>query len=219
MQCTNCGAELQPGATVCPSCEQKVVPTKLSVAGSRKRAAAAPIPVATPSAPAATPESGQAATPPASPRIRHSADDERRPWQSPVLVLITVVVLVVTGWVLWAVLGTNTNTPQAAALRMMSAYGAYDAAGILDNVTHSSLTSAEIAAFEKQVTDGKASNQSRPWVKDVVITTSTVDPKDPNSATVQLTEQILDASKGTYSPRNETLALVKQNGKWLVRLF
>jgi uncharacterized Zn finger protein (UPF0148 family) len=37
MQCTNCGAELQLGATVCPVCEERVVPTRKSVATPRKR--------------------------------------------------------------------------------------------------------------------------------------------------------------------------------------
>jgi hypothetical protein len=46
-----------------------------------------------------------------------------------------------------------------------------------------------------------------------------LDPKDPNAATVQLTEMTLDPVKGTYSSRNETLSLVKQDGKWVVRLF
>jgi uncharacterized membrane protein YvbJ len=178
MQCTNCGADLQPGATVCPSCEQRVTPTK-----------------------------------------RAAEVHERKPWQSPIIVAITVIFVALLGWAVWTVVNTNTNTPEAAATRMMAAYGAYDAGAILDNVTHSSLTAGDLTAFQKQVVDGKASNKGRPWVKDVKITKSTIDPKDPTSATVQLTEQILDPAKGTYSVRNETLSLVKQSGKWLVRLF
>jgi hypothetical protein len=183
MQCTNCGAELQPGATVCPSCEQRVVATAQA------------------------------------PAKRTRETRVRMPWQSPMIVAITVVVIAVTAWAVWTVLNTNNNTPEAAASRMMAAYGAYDAAAILDNVTHNSLTAADLTAFQKQVVDGKAANKGLPWVKDVKIITSTVDPKDPNSATVQLSEMILDPLKGTYSQRNETLALVKMSGTWLVRLF
>ncbi|HEY5506247.1 MAG TPA: hypothetical protein VIK83_02035, partial [Coriobacteriia bacterium] len=144
---------------------------------------------------------------------------ERKPWQSPVIVALTVVVIAVTAWAVWTVLSTNNNTPEATATRMMAAYGAYDAGAILDNVTHNSLTAADLAAFQKQVVDGKAANRGLPWVKDVKIVTATIDSKDPTSATVQLTEMILDPLKGTYSSRNETLALVKVSGKWLVRLF
>jgi hypothetical protein len=185
MQCANCGAELQPGATVCPSCEQPVVLTA------------------------------------AKPVARRAVAHERKPWQSPMVVAITVIVIVVSGWVLSMVYNNAVtyNTPAAVATRMMAAYGAYDAATILDNVTHSSLTAGDLTAFQKQVVDGKAANKGLPWVKDVNIITATIDPKDPNSATVQLSEMILDPAKGTYAPRNETLALVKEKGTWLVRLF
>jgi len=191
MQCTNCGAELQAGATVCPSCSQRVVLTKESVAPVKRA------------------------------RKRADAHDghERRRWQMPAMILLILVSLAAAGWVVSIVLNTTTNTPDGAATRMMSAYGSYDAQGILDNVTHSSLTPTDIAAFKKQVTDGKASNKGLPWVKDVKIIKTTIDPADKNSATVQLTELILDTAKNTYSTRNETLALVKQNGTWLVRLF
>jgi len=204
MQCTNCGADLQPGATVCPSCEQRVVPTKRATAAPRKRVGR--------SVAAALESVGAAAT-------SSGESHERKPWQSPWVVAITVIAVALLGWAVWSIVNTNTNTPEAAATRMMAAYGAYDASGILDNVTHSSLTASDLSAFQKQVVDGKASNKGKPWVKDVKIIKSTIDPKDPTAATVQLSEQILDPAKGTYSPRNETLSLVKQNGKWLVRLF
>jgi DNA-directed RNA polymerase subunit RPC12/RpoP len=191
MQCTNCGAELQAGATVCPSCSQRVVLTKESVAPVKR----ARRPVGT-----------------------HGAH-ERPWWQLPSMIALIVVALAAAGWVVSMVLNTTTNTPDGAATRMMTAYGAYDAQGILDNVTHSSLTPADVSAFRKQVTDGKATNKGLPWVKSVKIVKTTIDPADKNSATVQLTEQILDPAKGTYSTRNETLAVVKQNGTWLVRLF
>jgi uncharacterized membrane protein YvbJ len=186
MQCTNCGAELQAGATVCPSCEHPVVVTKRAA----DRAARAT-----------------------------GGDLVPKKWQLPALILMALVALGLIWWVVSAVMSTTNNTPAGAATRMMAAYGAYDAQGILDNVTHNSLTPADITAFKKQVTDGKAKNNGKPWVKDVKVVKTTIDPKDASAATVQLTEQILDTAKGTYSARNELLSLTKVKGVWLVRLY
>jgi hypothetical protein len=48
----------------------------------------------------------------------------------------------------------------------------------------------------------------------------TIASQEATTAIVQLDAQWLtDASKGTYAQRTETLTVVKQNGKWLVRLF
>ena len=191
MQCTNCGAELQAGATVCPSCSQRVVLTK------------------------------EALTPATSARRRGRTNEghERPWWQVPALIALIVVTLAAAGWVVNLVLHTTNNTPDSVALRMMTAYGAYDAQGVLDTATHSSLTPTDVSALKKQFADAKASNKGLPSVKDVKVVKITIDPTDKNSAKVELSELILDPAKGTYSARNETLALVKQNGTWLVRLF
>jgi hypothetical protein len=209
MQCTKCGADLQPGATVCPSCEERVVPTRKSVAAPRKRPAP---PVA--AAPIAASVAGHDSAAPRAPRA-----SGRPAWYLPALIAAVVVVVAISGWVVFSVFNTGANTPEAAALRMMQAYATYDARAILDNVTHTSLTATDQATFEKQAADTKATNKGLAAIKDIKVTKVTIDPKNPNSATVQLSEMILDPLKGTYAARNETLSLVKQSGKWLVKLF
>jgi hypothetical protein len=133
-------------------------------------------------------------------------------------VIVAVIVVTGGGWWMYSAATTGANTPGAAALRMMQAYGDYDAAGLLANATHGSLTTAAQAALEQQYASAKAASKG-PAVKDITVTKVTIDPKDPDSATVRISEQILDPNKGTYSPRTDTLSLVKQNGTWLVRLF
>ncbi len=208
MQCAKCGADLQPGATVCPSCETRVVPTRKSVAAPRKRASAPAAPAASPAVPAVPAASAQRPT---------SAG--RPAWQVPALLAVVAVVVAVSGWVVFSVFNTGANTPEGAALRVMQAYAVYDARGMLNNMTHASLTATDQATFEKQAADTKVANKGVDLLKDIAVTKVTVDPKNPNVATVQLTESILDAKTGKYALRNETLSLVKQDGKWLVKLF
>jgi hypothetical protein len=218
MQCTNCGTQLQPGATVCPNCEERVVPTKKSVAEPRRRTSpAAPAPA--PAAPAARPVVSQ----PADAVIKDKLGARipvRGSLRGPIIAAIVFVVVAVTAWGVYSVFSNiSGNTPDGAALRMMQAYANYDAAGILANATHASLGATDVATFETQAADTKAANGGKPSLKDIVVVSVTPDLKDPNVATVKLTEQILDPAKGTYSLRNETLSVVKQSGKWLVRLF
>jgi len=101
----------------------------------------------------------------------------------------------------------------------MNAYAVYDAKGFLDNVTKASLTATDVASYEAAAASLKADNKDKPQVKDIKVLKVTIDPANPDQATVQLSEQILDPVKGTYSPRTDTLSMVKQNGKWLVRLY
>jgi hypothetical protein len=101
---------------------------------------------------------------------------------------------------------------------MMQAYGNYDAVTLLDNVTHASLTPSARTAFEHQYAQAKAASKG-PTVKDITVTNVTIDSKDPSLATVKISEQILDPNTGAYSARTDTLSLVEQNGRWLVRLF
>lgn len=174
MQCTKCGADLQPGATVCPSCEQRVVPPKAKAVPS---------------------------------------------WLMPAVVAVVVVLVAIGGWFAITSLLSSGNTPDGAALRMLQAYAAYDATTMLDNVTHASLSATDVATFEKQAADLKVANKSVPQLKDIKVTGVTIDSKNPNSAVVHLTETVLDSTTGAYAPRNETLTVVKQGGKWLVKLF
>jgi hypothetical protein len=143
-----------------------------------------------------------------------------RPWPLPLLVGAVVVVVAVTGWVVFSVMGGGVaNTPEAAALRAMQAYADYDGVAILANVTHASLTATDEAGFVKQAADDKTAANGAPALKDVKVSKATIDPANPDAATVKLTELILDPTTGAYKPRNETLALVKRDGKWLVLLY
>lgn len=208
MQCTKCGADLQPGATVCPSCEERVVPTRSSVAAPRKR----PVAPAAPARPAAPELSAPAA--------RSARSGARSAWRTPALVAAVVVVIAVTAWVVFSIFSTGgANTPDAVALRVMQGYAAYDARAILDSVTHASLTATDQATFEAGMAESKAANKGVPLYKDIKVTSVTIDPKDPNAAIVRLTESVLDPVKGTYAPRDDTLSLVKKDGRWLVKLY
>lgn len=210
MQCTKCGADLQPGATVCPSCEERVVPTRKSVASPRKRAASAAPAASAPVTP----------TPSATPAERAARMSGRAVWQVPTLIAAVVVVIAVSVWVVFSVFSTGgANTPDAAALRVMQGYAAYDARAILDNVTHTSLTATDLATFETGMAESKTANKGAPLYKDIKVTSVTIDPKDPNAAVVRLTEMILDPVKGTYASRDDTLTLVKKDGTWLVKLY
>lgn len=275
MQCTNCGAELQLGATVCPVCEARVVPTKKSVAPPRKRAvktaapvaatkpSAAPVPAAVapaepaPTAPVASVEKPgarparrpaakpvrSAASGPASSGARSAGEKPAFPaaavraiagafawvrskyagpsrprWLVPVSIAVGVVVVAGAAWLGFSGATNGANTPEAAALRMMQAYGSYDAATLLANSTHATLTPAAETAFLQQYAKAKATAKG-PAIKDIAITKVIIDSTDPTEATVKVSEQVLDPNTGTYSPRTDTLSLVEQNGRWLVRLF
>jgi hypothetical protein len=218
MQCTNCGTQLQPGATVCPNCEQRVVPTRKSVAEPRKRtspAAAAPA--------AAVPAARPVVSQPADAGIKDKLGARipvRGSLRGPIVAAIVFVIVAVTAWGVFAVFSSvANNTPDGAALRMMQGYAKYDARAILDNATHAGLTATDVATFETHVADTKATNGGKDLLKDIALVSVTKSPADPNTATVKLTEQILDPAKGTYSLRNETLSVVNKNGKWLVQLF
>lgn len=214
MQCTKCGAQLQPGATVCPACEERVVPTKSSVAEPRKRAAA---PVS--AAPASTFLSQPAEAAVTENPARTATG--RKGWPMPVLAAIVVVVVAITGWVVYSIIGGGggANTPEAAATHMMNAYAVYDAKTVLANVTHASLNANDEAAFAKQMADMKTAAKDKPSLTGIKVTNVTIDPANPDSAIVKLTEKILDPVAGTYSTREETLSVVKRDGRWLVVLF
>jgi hypothetical protein len=211
MQCTNCGTELQPGATVCPSCEQRVVLTRKAVEPPRRRAAAT-------SATADKPFVPQPAD--AAIIVDKRAATDRPAWFLPVLAVVIVAAIAAGVWFVSSAMKSSANTPELAATRMMEAYASYDARGMLDNVTRSSLTATDEATFEKQVVDSKVANKGLPVIKDIKVTKVTIDPKDPTKATVQLSEMILDTAKGTYVARTDTLTVLKQSdGRWLVKLF
>jgi hypothetical protein len=146
------------------------------------------------------------------------AKSGRPSWLVPVAVAVAVLVVAGAGWLVYSGVTMGANTPEAAALRMMQAYGSYAAAALLANSTHSSLTPASQAAFVQQYAASKAAAKG-PAIKNIAIAKVTIDPKDPTLATVKVSEQVLDPSTGKYSGRTDTLSLVQQSGRWLVRLF
>ena len=111
--------------------------------------------------------------------------------------------------------------PQGAVQRMFEATAAYDAQGILDNATHTSMTATDVIAFKKQAVDQKALYKDKPYYKGIkIISTTYPDPKDKNTAVVKLSLQWLsDPAKGTYTQRDETVTVLLKNGVWLVKLY
>jgi len=190
MQCEKCGAAAAEGAAVCPECGDRL-------------GTATPVPVPAPGA-----------TVPAVPASQRPA------WLVPVVALLVLAVIAAAAYFLWLKPTTTVGGPAGAATRMMEAFAAYDAEGILDNATHASMSTTDVAAFTKQAADAKKLAAGKPGLKDLKILETTVDPADKNTAIVKLSAQWLtDQEKGTYTQRTETLTVIKKDGKWQVRLF
>lgn len=244
MQCIKCGAELPPGADACPECGEEVSRGAASAGGATKprpesqgvlkrlvesksqpvvpqprQAAPQPKPAAPQPKPAA---SGAVKPQPASsgaPQPKPVAPRPRRAWLVALVSVIVVAILAAGGYLVWTQATASTG-PDGAALRMMKAYATYDAAGILANATHSSLDATDQAAFAQTMASQKAKYNNVPAVKDVTVVKVTMASQNATIATVQLSEsELADASTRTYTPRTETLTVVKQDGQWLVRLF
>jgi hypothetical protein len=147
-------------------------------------------------------------------------------------VVIVLAVLVVAGAALFlrAIVTGPSNTPDAAVMRFMQAYATYDAQGMLDNSTHSSFTTTDLAAFQQDLASVPADVKARPVYTDIKIVSAIIQANDPNIAIVKLSAMMLDnapasssaatsaTAAGTYSPRDETLTVVKSSaGKWLVK--
>ncbi|MDO8916128.1 MAG: hypothetical protein Q7W16_08620 [Coriobacteriia bacterium] len=210
MDCEKCGAELTEGAETCTDCGELVAATTEAEAGpetkpkTRKKTVTEPVAgsdLVTEPAAAVKPEGGTK-------RIAMIA------------AVALVVVAIIAGGV-WFVQSrvVAAASPDAAAKAMLTAYAAYDAKGILDNATHASLATSDVAQFEKQATEAKARAKDQPSVKNVVIGKVTMDATDKAKATVAVTAEWLDPTTSKYAKRTETLIVVKQDGKWLVQLF
>jgi hypothetical protein len=198
MQCEKCGATLGFGADDCAQCGAPV---------DRPAGAAAPI-VVDPVVASPTGVNDRVTAPPSS----------RPTWLVPVVAAIAIVLIAAGGYFMFKGL-SGANGPDAAAVRMMNGLADYDATAILDNVTHGSFTATDQAQFAQQTAENKKDNKGLAYVKNIKVVSVTVDPKDPNAAMVKLSADWLDVVKGTYAARTDSLSLVKQNGKWLVRLF
>jgi uncharacterized membrane protein YvbJ len=212
MQCKHCGASLSEDALTCPECGKSTlgaIPTP-----SRNASATS----------GATGDAGVGqGTAGAVRTSRAPSSSTKRKRRRTLLVSVAAMIavaIIATG--AWMVVrqGLMSTGPDGAAMRMMNAFAAYDAQGILDNATHASLNATDLAAFSKQAADSKAGNKGLAAVKGISVTKVTIASQEATTAIVQLDAQWLtDASKGTYAQRTETLTVVKQNGKWLVRLF
>lgn len=195
MECEKCGAELPAGSESCPKCDA-------TAAGSPESAATVP--------------SREISLE----RLAPVAEPDKPPVPMAVVAVIAVVALAIVGFGLFYLWQTfaPANTPESAVLRTMSALAAYDGKAVLDNSTHSSMTASDVVQFEQQLSVQKASAKGLPALKNVKITKTTLS-SDGNSAKVEFTAQWLDATKGTFTQRNDQLTAVKINGRWLARLF
>jgi len=168
---------------------------------------------------AVCPECGESVAPATTLPGTFAAPASKRPaWLVPVIAAVVLVAIAAGAYLLWP--KSATSGPEGAVTRMMQAFAAYDAQGILDNATHASMSTTDVAAFAKQATEAKKLAGDKPGLKDLKIVKTTPDAKDKNTAVVQVSAQWLtDQAKGTYTQRTETLTVVFQDGKWQVRLF
>ena len=137
------------------------------------------------------------------------------------IVAVAAVLLILIGVGTWFVVkggGIGGGDPKTVATKMLTAYSAYDAQGILDVSTHGSLDATGTTSFKDAAAQAKTRAKGKAGVKD--FTVDKVDQSGDQTATVTITGQWLtDPAKGTYAKRTEKLSLVKQSGKWLVQLF
>lgn len=201
MRCENCGAAADENTDVCEECGASVRPVAVE--------------------PVSSTVGVDTLTDPGERHKQYSGPVSGRPsWLIPLVAVVVLAIIAGAAYFMFGRVGALGNGPDDAAVRMMTAFAEYDADGILDNATHASMTATDVAAFERQAADAKKQANGKPGLKDLKVVKTTIDPKKPNEATVQLSAQWLtDPAKGTYAKRTETLTLVKQKGKWLVRLF
>jgi flagellar basal body-associated protein FliL len=217
MDCEKCGAELTEGAETCSDCGEPLTVETEASATPKKRTRTKPATDATPAD-----DMGDVG-------VDAGTPDEPMPGEAPSgggkrIAMIAVVVLLVVAAAIAGVLVVRSRvtaaaSPEAAAKAMLTAYAAYDATGILDNATHASLATSDVAQFEKQATEAKTAAKNQPSVKNVVIGKVTLDTADKTKATVEVTAEWLDPATSTYAKRTESLIVVQQDGKWLVQLF
>jgi hypothetical protein len=233
MDCEKCGAEVLEGADTCPECGEPIgAPDSPSVE--------APDAAAETIEPAEEPEPGADGEPETVAESESGTDGEfeaatesepeetqeapaKHRWVVWAIAVGVVAVLAVGGYFIYSagLLGFLTgNDPGSAATRMLKAYAAYDAQGILDNSTHASMQPDAIKEFINQSVVAKKSATGKPGVKDIKVVSVTIDAKDANKATVEVSGSWLtDPATGKYEVRTQKLQLVKENGKWLVKLF
>ena len=134
-------------------------------------------------------------------------------------IAVAVVIVVAAGaWFALKGGGIGGSDPKTVATKMLTAYAAYDAKGILNVSTHGSLDATSTKSFEDAAAQAKTRAAGKAGVKDFSV--DKVDQSNNQTATVTITGQWLtDPAKGTYAKRTEKLSLINQDGKWLVQLF
>jgi zinc-ribbon domain len=192
MRCENCGAAVADDAATCPECGES-----LSPAAAAHPAASAPL------------------------KVPGAKGFTRPAWLIPVIAVVVLVAILAGVFFLLVPKLTALGGPEGAVQRMLQAYAVYDGAGMLDNATHASVTTSDVAAFEKQVAAAKTAANDAPNLKNLqIVSTEYPDPKDKNTAVVKVSgEWLTDPAKGTYTQRTETVTVVFRDGKWQVVLF
>lgn len=239
MDCEKCGAEVPEGAETCPECGEPVVAQDQSDAffaadseapegdapeseGEAAEASAEGEEGLEP-AEGAEGEGGEEGAEPSPLELGAEEPKKSRWWLWAAIGVVAALLIGVGGYFVWTsgILGPLVgNDPEHAAIRMLNAYAEYDAQGILDNATHSTLPPDGVTQFKKAAADAKTKAGGKTMMKDIKVTKVTYDPKDPNKATVTFTASVLtDPAKGTYESQPSQLQMVKQNGKWMVVLY
>jgi hypothetical protein len=154
-------------------------------------------------------------TPPA-PEPPEGAAPKRRPAVAIVAALLVLALLGGAGWFVYSRIA-EAASPAGVVRAMLSAYGEYDAKGMLDVSTHDTLKPADEETFAKQASDAKAKSKGKTGVINVTIVKVTETAAD--KATVEVSAEWLDPAKLTYVKRTEKLVVIKKDGKWLVQLF
>jgi hypothetical protein len=217
MDCEKCGASVPENADTCPECGEPVA-SEIDLDWEDTPAAAASV------------DAADQAPDPAPDEVADAAPEEDAPeepsekpgmpgWMGALILLLIVVLIGAGGYFGWQYIQNQTNNPSAVVTRMLDAYAKYDAQGILDNSTQGSFVTSDTAAFTQQAEAAKTSAGGKPGVKDVKILTVTIDPKNPDAATVQISGSWLDSTSGAYTPSTQTINVVRENGRWLVKLF
>jgi len=201
MDCDKCGAVVPEGAETCPECGVPV--TNDSVPSTDDS-----VPSTDDSVPS-TDTTGAEVTPAGGKRTM-------------LIVAVAAVLVILIGVGTWFVVKGGAiiggGDPKTVATKMLTAYAAYDAKGILAVSTHGSLDATGTKSFEDAAAQAKTRANGKAGVKD--FTVDKVDQSGDQTATVTITGQWLtDPATGVYAKRTEKLGLVKQNGAWLVQLF
>lgn len=224
MECEKCGADVAEGVDTCPDCGEPLSNTILGAEDSS--AVAAPFEAAEvdgferDAAPGSDAPSGD--VPPAAPAGPIIAADAGGSGGGKKLLWVAIALLIVAllaggGWFVYSRMQTGAS-PDAAAVKMLNAYAEYDAAGILDSATHKTLPADGVKEFETQAADAKKRANGKPGVKNIKVVSTKLD-KETQATVVVSAEWLTDPVKGTYEKREETLTVVKEDGKWLVKLF